>query len=126
MGTELTLSTSYQPQTNAQIEIVKKWIEGYLRNYVRVSKNHGSDGCTLGSIVTIPLSIYPLGKHIAKHHGYDASSLINKIFGDSKAPIAKDWIQESQYILKILKENMQVAQNWAKDIRRPTSNRTQF
>lgn len=39
MGTELTLSTSYQPQTDGQIEIVKKWIEGYLRNYVQAAKS---------------------------------------------------------------------------------------
>ena len=31
-GIELTPSTSYHPQTDGQIEIVNKWIEGYLRN----------------------------------------------------------------------------------------------
>ena len=35
-------------------------------------------------------------------------------FGDSRAPKAKDWIQDSQDILKILKENLQTAQNQQK------------
>ena len=35
-------------------------------------------------------------------------------FGDSRDPKAKDWIQDSQDILKILKENLQTAQNQQK------------
>ena len=34
MGTELATSTSYHPQSDGQTQIVNKWIEGYLRNYV--------------------------------------------------------------------------------------------
>jgi transposase InsO family protein len=34
VGIELTPSTSYHPQTDGKTEIVNKWVEGYLRNYV--------------------------------------------------------------------------------------------
>lgn len=42
---------------------------------------------------------------------YDALSFVNIVFGGSRAPKAKDWILESQDILKALKDNLQVAQN---------------
>jgi hypothetical protein len=38
-------------------------------------------------------------------------SLVDLVFRESRAPKAKDWIIESQEILKLLKENLQTAQN---------------
>lgn len=40
-------------------------------------------------------------------HGYEALNFADLVFGDCRAPKAKDWIQDSQDILKILKENLQ-------------------
>jgi hypothetical protein len=34
LGMVLTPSTRYHPQIDGQTEIVNKWVEGYLRNYV--------------------------------------------------------------------------------------------
>ena len=47
-------------------------------------------------------------------YGYEALEYANLAFGDSSTPKAKDWIQDSQDILKIQKENLQTAQNQQK------------
>jgi hypothetical protein len=47
-------------------------------------------------------------------YGYDAPSFVDLAFGESRAPKAKYWLQESQDILRVLKENLQVAQNQQK------------
>ena len=47
-------------------------------------------------------------------YGYEALDYVDLAFGDNRAPKAKDWILDSQDILKILKENLQTAQNQQK------------
>ena len=47
-------------------------------------------------------------------YGYHALSFANMMFGARKAPRAKDWIQESQDILRALKDNPREAQNQQK------------
>jgi len=47
-------------------------------------------------------------------YGYHPLSFANVMFGASKALIAKIWIQESQDILRALKDNMATAQNQQK------------
>ncbi|XP_059073519.1 uncharacterized protein LOC131874252 [Cryptomeria japonica] len=47
-------------------------------------------------------------------YGYEAPSFANSVFGDSKAPQAKDMVQQCQDILKALKNNLQIAQKQQK------------
>jgi hypothetical protein len=44
-------------------------------------------------------------------YGYDSLTFMEIVLGDNRAPMAKDWIQESQEILKELKDHLQRAQN---------------
>ena len=47
-------------------------------------------------------------------YGYHPLAFSHVMFGDSKVPRAKIWIQESQDILRALKDNMATAQNQQK------------
>ena len=47
-------------------------------------------------------------------YGYDALTFVEMKFGDSIAQKAKYWVEEIQEILKLLKGNLQVAQNQQK------------
>ena len=47
-------------------------------------------------------------------YGYGALTFVDMIFGDSRAPKSKYWVEESQEILNRLKDNLQVAQNQQK------------
>jgi hypothetical protein len=114
-GTELTPSTSYHPQTDGQTEIVNKWLEGYLRNYVSGQQKAWVKWLHLGEHCYNTTYHMSIGMTPFRAlYGYDAPSFVDLAFGDSRAPKAKDWIQESQDILKTLKDNLQMAQNQQK------------
>jgi hypothetical protein len=38
-------------------------------------------------------------------YGYDAPSFVDLEFGERRAPKAKDWLQENEDILRVLKDN---------------------
>jgi hypothetical protein len=44
-------------------------------------------------------------------YSYDPLTFLEIVFGDSRDHMAKEWIQEIQYILKELKHHLQRAQN---------------
>jgi hypothetical protein len=112
IGTELATSTSYHPQTDGQTEIVNKWVEGYLRNYVGGQQHtwvrwlHMGEHC-YNTTYHMSIRMSPF----RALYRYDAPSFFETVFGDSRVPGAKDWIEESQWILKSVKENLQAAQN---------------
>ena len=115
MGTGLATSTSYHPQSDGQTEIVNKWIEGYLRNYVTGQHRTWIKWLHLGEYcynTTYHMSIRMTP--FKALYGYDALDFGDLAFRDSRAPKAKDWVQDNQDILKILKENLQTAQNQQK------------
>jgi hypothetical protein len=115
VGTKLRPSTSYHTQTDRKTEIVNKWVEGYLRNYVSRQQRtwvrwlHLEEHC-YNTTFHMSIGMTPF----RALYGYDAPTLIDLIFGDNRAPKAKDWIVESRKILKVLKENLQTAQNQQK------------
>jgi hypothetical protein len=47
-------------------------------------------------------------------YNYDPLSFVEISFGDSRAPIVQDWVQQSQNILRELKDHLQREQNQQK------------
>jgi hypothetical protein len=47
-------------------------------------------------------------------YGYDSLTCMEIALGDNRVPMARDWIQESQEILKELKDHLQMAQKQQK------------
>ncbi|KAH9320972.1 hypothetical protein KI387_015611 [Taxus chinensis] len=95
-GTELTPSTSYHPQTDGQMKIVNKWIEGYLRNYVLgqhrawVKQLYLCEYC-YNTTYHMSTGMTPF----RALYGYDARSFVDMAFGDSRAPKARECLQDS-------------------------------
>ena len=52
--------------------------------------------------------------HFKELYGYYSLTFVEMIFDDSRAPKYKGWVEESQEILNLLKDNLQVAQNQQK------------
>jgi len=93
VGTKLTPSTSYHPQIDGQTKIVNKWLEGYLHNYVTGQQRAWIRWFHLGEYYYKTTYHMSIGMSPFKAlYGYDALSFADVMFGDSKAPRAKDWI----------------------------------
>lgn len=113
--TELTPSTSYHPQTNGQTEIVNKWVEGYLRNYIARQQKAWVKWiylCEYCYNSTYHMSIQ-MSPFMALY-GYKAPNFMDLLLSDSRVPSARDLLQENQDIVKALRENITKAQNQQK------------
>jgi hypothetical protein len=107
VGTALTPSTSYQPQMDGQTKIVKKWVEGYLMNYV-VGKQkvwvrwfHLGDYC-YNTTQHVFIGMSPF----RDLYIYDPLSFVETSFGDNMTPMVQDWVQQCQHILRELKDHL--------------------
>jgi hypothetical protein len=92
------------------MEIVNKWVKGYLRNYVGGQQRTWVKCLHLGEYcynTTYHMSIRMTPFRAL--YEYDAPSFMETVFGDIRPLRAKDWIEESQKILKTVKENLQAA-----------------
>jgi hypothetical protein len=115
VGTKLTPNTSYHPQTYGQTEIVNKWVEGYLRNYVTGQQKAWVKWLYLCEYCYNTTYCMSIGMSPFKAlNSYDPLTFVEIVFGDSRVPMAKEWIQESQDILKELEDHLQRAQNQQK------------
>jgi hypothetical protein len=47
-------------------------------------------------------------------YGYDALPFLDFEFGKRRAPKVKEWLEETQDILRVLKDNLQATQNQQK------------
>ena len=111
----MTPSTSYHPQTDRQIEVVNRLVEGYLPNYVSRQQNAWVRWLYLSkycSNTTHHMSINMTPFRAL--YGYEALSFVDLAFSDNRVPLAQDWLQENQDIMRSLRENLQQAQNQQK------------
>jgi hypothetical protein len=86
------------------MEIVNKWLEGYLRNYVSGQQKVWIKWLHLGEHfynTTYQNSIKM--KPFKALYGYDSINFVDLTFAKNRAPKAKYWIQQSQDINKLSK-----------------------
>jgi hypothetical protein len=90
-------------------------VEGYLRNYVSRQQKAWVKWLYLGEYCYNTTHHLSIGMSPFKAlYNYEPLTFVEIVFGDSRAPMAKEWIQESQGILKELMDNLHRVQNQQK------------
>ena len=97
---------------DGQIEIVNKWREVYLKNYVTGQQNARIKWLYLGEYYYNNTHHMSIGMSPFKAlYGYEATTFGDLIIQERKVPRAKDFIQQCIDIMKTLKDNLNHAQN---------------
>ena len=106
------MSTAYHPQTDGQTEAVNKCLEGYLRCYVTDKQQQWIKWVHMekwwyntnyhSSIKMSPFKAL---------YGYNAPSIKDQLDTNSKIPAARDLLKETEDVIRIVKDNLEVAQN---------------
>jgi hypothetical protein len=111
-GTQLAHSSSYHPQSDGKTEIVNKFIEGYLLFF-------SSDKQTQW-VKWLPLAEwgYNISFHISSKmspflalYGYHPPSIKSPLKGNTKVQEVEENIGNQKEVLKLLKDNLVMAQN---------------
>lgn len=111
----MTPSMSYHPKTDGQTKIVNKWVEGYLQNYVTGQQKAWVKWLYLGEYCYNTTHHMSIGMSPFKAlYNYETLTFVEIMFGDSRAPMEKEWIQVNQDILLELKDNLHRTQNQQK------------
>jgi hypothetical protein len=88
VGMALTPSTNYCPQTDGKIDIVNKWVEGYLRNYVAGQQKVWVRWFQLGDYCYNNTHHISIGMTPFRAlYNYDPLSFLEIYFGDNRAPM---------------------------------------
>jgi len=108
VGTKLTLSTIYHPKIDGQIEIVNKWIEGYLRNYVSNQQHAWVKWLHLWEYCYNTSHHMSIGMTpFCALYGYDSLSFVDLVLSNSRVLAKSDFFKQSQDIIRSLKDNLQ-------------------
>jgi hypothetical protein len=111
VGTSLTMSNSYNPQTYGQMEVVDKFLKGYLRNFVNDRQTQWINWLHLtewwyNSTFHTSTKMSPF----EALYGYPPPSIKEYVI-NSKVPAVKDYISASDEVICTLKAHLKQAKN---------------
>jgi hypothetical protein len=115
LGTQLAHSSSYHPQSNGETEIVNKCLEGYLHFFVSDKQTQWFKWLPLAKwwYNTSFHNVTKMTPFMALY-GYHPPSITFSLKEKSKVQAVEYHIEHQQQVLKILNDNLTMAQNHTK------------